>query len=135
MFETDEELDPHKYRCIRCKAPADVIFKRMLPYCFPHEPAESKAARQPKEGVMTDSTEIPVVDKPIPASHPQTFAGTPVIDPKKPSILTGGGWIVVDKHGKELHNGFASKKEASQWASLEVEHKRLKAGQYKIAKP
>ena len=50
------------------------------------------------------------------------------------TVAIGGGWVVNAKDGSELHNGFASKKEASKWASLEVENKRLKAGQYKIAK-
>ena len=50
------------------------------------------------------------------------------------AVSVGGGWVVNAKDGTELHNGFASKKAASKWASLEVEHKRLKAGQYKINK-
>lgn len=123
-------LDPHKYRCIRCKAPADVIYK-LLPFCTPHEPAESRAARQPKEGEM-DHTSKPVhVDPTVVGNttHPvisdtSESKGTPV----------GGGWVVNAKDGSSLHDGFVSKKEASQWASLEVEHKRLKAGQYKIKK-
>jgi hypothetical protein len=128
LSEIDEVLDPHKYRCIRCKAPADIIFKRMLPYCFTHEPAESKAARQPKEGEMDESTKV--IEKVT------TDASVPVtITPTVPqTISVGGGWVVNAKDGTELHNGFASKKAASKWASLEVEHKRLKAGQYKIAK-
>jgi len=63
------------------------------------------------------------------ASVPVTL--TPIV-PQTVSI--GGGWVVKAKDGSELHNGFASKKEASKWASLEVEHNRLKAGQYKITK-
>ena len=131
MSETASELDPHKYRCIRCKAPADVIFKGMLPYCFPHEPAESRAARLPKEeepmsdcAKTTNACEVPI--EPVTAIP----GGS---ETKKP-IAVGGGWVVNAKDGSELHNGFASKKEASKWASLEVENKRLKAGQYKIAK-
>lgn len=129
MNEMANEVDPNKYRCIRCKAPADIIFKGMLPYCFPHEPAESRAARLPEEGEKMDectktisetTTDAPVEVTPTP-TVPQTFT-------------VGGGWVVNAKDGTELHNGFASKKEASKWASLEVEHKRLKAGQYKIAK-
>lgn len=124
-----EVLDPHKYRCIRCKAPADVIFKKMLPYCFPHEPAESRAERQPKEGEMKEAVKTVPVDQTVIGSTtsvvPDTSTGHEPV---------GGGWVVNAKDGSELHNGFASKKDASKWASLEVEHKRLKAGQYKIKK-
>jgi hypothetical protein len=125
--ETDEILNPHKYQCIRCKAPADVIFKKMLPYCFQHEPAESKAARQPEEVEMDKSAKVisATTDVPVPATP------TPATPP---TVSIGGGWVVNAKDGTELHNGFASKKEASKWASLEVEHKRMKAGQYKIIK-
>ena len=130
MSETDESLDPHKYRCIRCKAPADVIFKRMLPYCFSHEPAESKAARLPKEEEMTKNAQVV-------AEHESDVVPVPSVDPTKDAVsavVVGGGWVVYAKDGTELHNGFASKKAASTWASLEVEHKRLRAGQYKINK-
>jgi len=127
LVEINEVLDPHKYRCIRCKAPADIIFKGMLPYCFLHEPAESKAARQLKEGEMDESAKVSGTT--TEASVPVTL--TPIV-PQTVSI--GGGWVVKAKDGSELHNGFASKKEASKWASLEVEHNRLKAGQYKITK-
>ena len=97
----------------------------MLPYCFPHEPAESKAARQPKEGEMTKVTES-VTSEPMSTPIPSTKV--------EKSVAIGGGWVVNAKNGTELCNGFASKKEASKWAALEVESKRLKAGQYKIAK-
>lgn len=124
----NEVMDAHKYRCIRCKAPADLIFK-LLPYCTPHEPAESKAARQPKEGEMDQNVKTFVDEIVVPVMS------VPVVDASNAKgVLIGGGWVVNAKDGSELNNGFASKKDASTWASLEVEHKRLKAGQYKIAK-
>ena len=124
----ESRLDPTRYRCIRCRAAADVIFKGMLPYCFLHEPLESKTARQPKEDAMKEDT------KPT-----STFTSVAPVDvvltPTVPqTISVGGGWVVKSKDGTELKNGFESKKDASKWASLEVENKRLKAGQYKIKK-
>jgi len=125
----NEAPDPQRYRCIRCKAPADVIHK-LLPFCFPHEPAESKSARLPQEGEMDQSTKTVSVDEPVIGA----VAGAPVDASDTKGTAIGGGWVVNAKDGSELNNGFASKKEASSWASLEVEHKRLKAGQYKIAR-
>jgi len=125
----NQVVDPHKYRCIRCRAPADVIYK-LLPYCTPHEPPESKAVRQPKEGEMEESRKTVQVDPTVVGTTTSTHVyssdgkGTPI----------GGGWVVYAKDGSKLNDGFASKKDASKWASLEVEHKRLKAGQYKIKK-
>jgi hypothetical protein len=103
----------------------------MLPYCFPHEPAESRAARLPKE--EEDMDQSPKTDvEPIGDHVPDH--NTLVVDLTKQPVDIGGGWVVHAKDGSELRNGFVSKREASAWASLEVENKRLKAGQYKIDK-
>lgn len=123
----NEVLDPHKYRCIRCKAPADVIFKGMLPYCFPHEPAESKATRQPKEGEMDESPKVSTTittDAPVPVT----------LTPTVPQTVSVGEWTVYAKDGSVLRGEFKAKKDASGWAKIQVEAGSLKAGQYKIAK-
>jgi hypothetical protein len=124
----DEVLDASKYRCIRCKCPADIIFK-LLPYCTPHEPAESKTARTPKEEVEMSDAPKTIVEA-TEVVQPPTAPAETTVQTKK----VGGGWLVRAKDGSELHGGFESKKDASQWASLEVEAKKLKAGQYKIEK-
>lgn len=82
-----------------------------------------------------DTSTKPVDQTPSVVDQPIVGSTTHVADASDArGTDIGGGWVVNAKDGSELSNGFASKKDASKWASLEVENKRLKAGQYKIAK-
>jgi len=125
--ETEIQFDPKKYKCIRCKAPADIIFKNMLPYCFLHEPAESKAARQPKEDEMNEVAST--VDETTGAAVVTTIESATGV-----MASENDGWTVYAKDGSVLCGGFPLKKDASAWAGTEVKAQRLKAGQYKIKK-